>query len=239
MFYLLLSIIGSALISIIMRLSTNRVSARLSMLCANYFMCLSLAAAFSGFRVFPGGEEGLGGALGMGIFNGALYLSSFILLQYNTGKSGVVLSSVFMKLGLLVPMAASTLLFGEFPTGVQIAGFVIADISMGMLLLEAVVNHGLFGAFLEPIGSMVNGSMFNPKHPTADAQGFRQDFIDGLKEAALPCVRLPGGNFVSGFNWEYSVGPNRPKRLDLAWFTTETNEFGLHEFCDWWKKARA
>ena len=50
-------------------------------------------------------------------------------------------------------------------------------------------------------------------------------------------VRYPGGNFFSGFNWEDSVGPNRPKRLDLAWFTTESNAVGLHEFADWTKKA--
>ena len=55
----------------------------------------------------------------------------------------------------------------------------------------------------------------------------------------MPVVRYPGGNFVSGFNWEDSVGPRaqRPHRLDLAWFTTETNEVGLHEFADWCKKA--
>ena len=53
----------------------------------------------------------------------------------------------------------------------------------------------------------------------------------------VPVVLYPGGNFVSGFNWEDSVGPNRPKRLDLAWFTTETNEVGMHEFCDWCAKA--
>ena len=47
------------------------------------------------------------------------------------------------------------------------------------------ISPRLFGAFLEPIGSMVNGSMFNPKHPTADAQGMRQDFIVSLREAGL------------------------------------------------------
>jgi len=39
------------------------------------------------------------------------------------------------------------------------------------------------GAFLEPIGSMVNGSMYNPKHPAADSQGFRGDFFGALREA--------------------------------------------------------
>ena len=55
------------------------------------------------------------------------------------------------------------------------------------------ISGRLFGAFLEPIGSMVNGSMFNPKHPTADEQGLRRDFYEALKESGLPAVRLPGG----------------------------------------------
>ena len=48
-------------------------------------------------------------------------------------------------------------------------------------------------------------------------------------------VRYPGGNFVSSFRWEDSVGPqaDRPRRLDLAWHSVETNQFGLHEFVDW------
>lgn len=126
MVFLLLSILGSALISIIMRLSSNRVNARLSMLCANYFMCMTLAAAFSGFRVAPVGEDGFLGALGMGLGNGVFYLSSFILLQYNTRKAGVVLSSVFMKLGLLVPFILSVTVFREIPTALHICGFMLA-----------------------------------------------------------------------------------------------------------------
>ena len=60
-----------------------------------------------------------------------------------------------------------------------------------------------------------------------------------VRKLNVPIVRYPGGNFVSGFNWEDSVGPreHRPARLDLAWFTTETNEFGLHEFCNWSEKV--
>ena len=48
------------------------------------------------------------------------------------------------------------------------------------------ISGRLFGAFLEPIGSMVNGSMYNPKHPEADEQGLRKDFYSALKETGLP-----------------------------------------------------
>lgn len=101
------------------------------------------------------------------------------------------------------------------------------------------VDKRLYGSFIEHLGRAVYGGIYEPGHPTADEQGFRKDVIEMVKELGVPLVRYPGGNFVSGFNWEDSVGPRdqRPKRLDLAWFTTETNEVGMHEFADWAQEA--
>ena len=103
------------------------------------------------------------------------------------------------------------------------------------------ISPRLFGAFLEPIGSMVNGSMFNPKHPTADKEGMRRDFIDGRKEAGLPCVRLPGGNFVSGWDWKQSIGlkEGRKTALDMAWFQYVPNDVGHDEYLGWAEKVGA
>ena len=101
------------------------------------------------------------------------------------------------------------------------------------------IDPRIYGSFIEHLGRAVYGGIYEPGHPTADKNGFRQDVIRMVRDLGISVVRYPGGNFVSGFNWEDSVGPRdqRPKRLDLAWFTTETNEVGLHEFCDWAKKA--
>ncbi len=101
------------------------------------------------------------------------------------------------------------------------------------------IDPRLYGSFIEHLGRAVYGGIYEPGHPTADEKGFRRDVIDLVKKLNVPLVRYPGGNFVSGFNWEDSIGPvsDRPKRLDLAWMTTETNEVGLHEFCEWAKKA--
>ena len=101
------------------------------------------------------------------------------------------------------------------------------------------VDPRLYGSFIEHLGRAVYGGIYEPGHPTADENGFRRDVIDMVRRLGVPVVRYPGGNFVSGFNWEDSVGPRdeRPRRLDLAWFTTETNEVGLHEFVDWAKQT--
>ena len=103
------------------------------------------------------------------------------------------------------------------------------------------ISERLFGAFLEPIGSMVNGSMYNPKHPAADDQGFRKDFYEALKKTGLPAVRLPGGNFVSGWQWKDSIGSmeQRKTHLDTAWFQVIPNDVGHDEYLQWAEKAGA
>ncbi|WP_026504188.1 alpha-L-arabinofuranosidase C-terminal domain-containing protein [Butyrivibrio sp. NC3005] len=101
------------------------------------------------------------------------------------------------------------------------------------------ISNELFSAFLEPIGTMVNGTMFNPKHPTADDQGFRTDFIDALKKTDLPAVRMPGGNFVSAWQWKDSIGPKSERKvhLDPAWHQYITNEVGHDEYLQWAEKV--
>jgi alpha-N-arabinofuranosidase len=101
------------------------------------------------------------------------------------------------------------------------------------------VDKRIYGSFLEHLGRAIYGGIFEPGHSTADDQGFRQDVMQFVKNLHVPIVRYPGGNFVSGYNWEDGVGPvaDRPRKLDLAWRTTEPNLFGLNEFVDWCRKA--
>lgn len=103
------------------------------------------------------------------------------------------------------------------------------------------IDPRLYGSFIEHLGRAVYGGIYEPEHPMADELGFRKDVIELVRRLCIPIIRYPGGNFVSGFNWEDSIGPRemRPHRLDLAWFTTETNEVGLHEFFQWTQKVGA
>jgi len=100
-------------------------------------------------------------------------------------------------------------------------------------------DRRLFGAFIEHLGRCVYGGIFEPGHTTADANGFRQDVMALVRELSPTIIRYPGGNFVSGYNWEDGVGPpaQRPRRLDYAWFSTEPNTFGTNEFIDWCRAA--
>ncbi|OZM77337.1 alpha-N-arabinofuranosidase [Pseudonocardia sp. MH-G8] len=103
----------------------------------------------------------------------------------------------------------------------------------------APVPRRLFGSFVEHMGRCVYTGIYEPGHPKADADGLRTDVLDLVRELGPTVVRYPGGNFVSGYDWEDGVGPKeqRPRRLDRAWRSIETNEFGLGEFARWAKAA--
>jgi alpha-L-arabinofuranosidase len=103
----------------------------------------------------------------------------------------------------------------------------------------STLDRRVFGTFVEHLGRCVYGGIYEPGHATADKDGFRQDVLELTRELGVTIVRYPGGNFLSGYNWEDGVGPKdrRPTRLDLAWGSTETNEFGTNEFISWCRTA--
>lgn len=136
MIYLLLAILGSAMIPIVMRASSERISANLSMIAVNYLVCSVLGAICGGFALVTPEISGFAVSAGLGIINGVLYLGGLVLIQTNTRKNGVVLTSVFTKLGLLVPIVVSVLCFHEIPTWTQFAGFCLAVFAILLINLK-------------------------------------------------------------------------------------------------------
>ena len=103
----------------------------------------------------------------------------------------------------------------------------------------STLDRRLFGSFLEQLGRAIYTGIYEPASPRADSSGFRTDVTDEIRSMGVPIVRWPGGNFVSGYHWLDGVGPkrDRPRVLDRAWNTLETNQFGTNEFLTWCKLA--
>jgi alpha-N-arabinofuranosidase len=93
------------------------------------------------------------------------------------------------------------------------------------------VDPNIYSAFVEPTRA-VYGPIYDPSSPLADENGFRKDFIQLIKQLKIHALRWPGGNFVSGYDWEDGIGPKnqRPAKLDLAWHQIETNQMGTDEY---------
>lgn len=103
----------------------------------------------------------------------------------------------------------------------------------------AKIDPKLWGSFVEQGGRSVYEGLYQPDHPSADKDGFRQDVIDAVKKLGVSLVRFPGGNYVSDYDWRDGIGPkdSRPIRAELAWKSLDSNQFGLHEFIKWCRKV--
>lgn len=127
-----------------MRVGEGRAKNNISMLSVNYFICMILSVVYTGAgNLFQTGE-GFSTAIGLGVINGFFYIASLILFQNSVKQNGVVLSSIFMKLGIMMPLIISIVLFKEMPTVIQIIGFVIAITAIILInLKEKSIDDGI------------------------------------------------------------------------------------------------
>ena len=136
MLNLLLAIASSSLVSIVMRTSEKYTKGNHGMLAVNYIICVIMAAFYTGFgNLFPK-AEGIGFTLGLGTCTGILYLVGLLLVQLNIQKNGVVLSSIFQKLGLIVQVLISIIFFKEQPQLIQVLGIIICLVAVVMINFE-------------------------------------------------------------------------------------------------------
>ena len=137
MIYLILAVTSSMLVSVIMRVSEKHIHNNITMLASNYLMCSVLAAICTGtWNLFPVSAEGFSFSVGLGLISGLFYMGSFMLLQWNVKTNGIVLSSMFMKLGVMVPTLMAILVFGEVPKAVQVIGMIVALAAILLINLE-------------------------------------------------------------------------------------------------------
>ena len=116
-----------------------------------------------------------------------------------------------------------------------------AKISIDLNNSIGEIDRRIYGSFIEHLGRAVYNGIYEPSHKSADDMGFRGDVLELISQLNVPVVRYPGGNFVSGYNWEDGIGDKslRPQKLDLAWLCVETNQVGIDEFQEWAKRANA
>src|SRR5262249_20339696 len=99
------------------------------------------------------------------------------------------------------------------------------------------IDRNVWGSFLEVLGRAIYEGIYDPGNKLSDANGFRKDVMNEIRQLGVPIIRYPGGNFVSGYNWLNGIGPkeSRPRELDKAWNSINSNQFGTDEFMAWCK----
>lgn len=206
MLYLILAFFSSAMVSIFMRLSETKTSRSLGLLAVNYVVCALVAATEAGFGALLPSTPGIGLTLGLGAVNGFVYLAGFVLLQRNVSRSGVVLSSTFMKLGLLVTMVISIVFFGEQPSVLQMVGFALAV--GAIILINYKGGAGRFNPWLLVL--MVTGGLCDGMSKVYEEVGpsalSGQFLFYTFFVALLLCLALAAAKKQLPQKWEWLFG---------------------------------
>ncbi|MBO4385369.1 MAG: DMT family transporter [Clostridia bacterium] len=126
MLYLILAVLASSAVAVIMRFGEKHIKNNFAMFAANYIVCSAIAFLFMKDKNVFVYREGLPFTLVLGLISGCLYLTCFVLMKLNISKNGVMLATVFMKLGVLVPTGMAVAVFHETPSVFQIVGVVLA-----------------------------------------------------------------------------------------------------------------
>ncbi len=107
-----------------------------------------------------------------------------------------------------------------------------ASISVDAAQVRHTINPNIYGSFIEHIGRIIYGGIYEEGSKLSDEQGFRKDVLNAAREWGVPILRWPGGNFASGYHWEDGIGAkdSRPRRYNAAWYEEESNHFGTDEF---------
>lgn len=184
------------MIAIFMRISEDHTSAKMPKLAISYFTSMVLA----GTHMLLAGQSllarGSWAPALLGAIGGVLYLSAFLLLELNVSKNGIVLSSTFMKLGLLVPLIISLLFFNERPSLIQFAGVLLALAAIVLINLKSQDSIITFKLGL-PLLLIINGSadamskiyeQFGPAH-LSDQFLFYIFVMAALLSAALTMIK--------------------------------------------------
>jgi alpha-L-arabinofuranosidase len=136
--------------------------------------------------------------------------------------------------GLIAPaLLRKRLAFAQAPMRADATTHIYVDFRRAV----AELDRNMFGSFLEHLGRAIYDGIYDPGSAHSDANGFRKDLLEEIRTMRVPIIRYPGGNFVSGYNWLDGVGPvqNRPRTLDRAWNSMDSNHFGTNEFMAWCK----
>ena len=145
MIFLILAILSSSLVSVMMRIGSAKVKNNIGMLLANYITCTLLALCYALGKPLFSTDAAFTPAILLGMINGLLFLASFIIFQFNVQKNGVVLSSVFMKLGLILPLMVAILFFSEGLGFLQTVGLVLSFAAIVLINLSPEKSNGKIG----------------------------------------------------------------------------------------------
>ncbi|MGD9706874.1 MAG: EamA family transporter [Candidatus Delongbacteria bacterium] len=136
MIYLFLAVISSASIAIILKFSENRNLNRYAVTSANYVAAFTISLLMNFGVGKIQGESNLNGVMGLGAFAGLLYFLGFIFIQKSIKENGVGITGAVSKIGIILPVVLSMILWKEIPSSFQTAGVVLSIMAIVIINID-------------------------------------------------------------------------------------------------------
>ncbi len=129
MTFLIAGFISSALVSIVLKLTSRYEYDRYGMLTVNYLSGLIPFIISEVGNAMPSFDSALLQCFLFALLNGSLYIIGMVLNDMNVRKNGAILQATFSRLGIMVPTLVSIFFFKEMPTALQITGLVLVPVA--------------------------------------------------------------------------------------------------------------
>lgn len=162
------------MIPFVIKLSKGKAESNYGLYFCNYFMCLCLALVFNGeFKPLNYGND-MTPVLIVGAFTGIFYLLSLYYFDVCIQKSGIVVTTIFKKTQLIVPILISVFIFKHSMNTNQLIGIVLSLLAILVmnyqkgslskidnlgLLLIAVITGGMSDSFKNIFNEVCNTSL--------------------------------------------------------------------------------
>lgn len=135
MHFLLLKIASSVGMGLVLKRADTLRLPRLPLLRVNY----AVAAVLAFFGAVAFGQTGLSGrAAVLAVVVGALFVAGLLFWARAIAAAGLALSVVAMRLAIVVPVAASVLVWREQPSRLELLGSVAALVALGLVVSDVV-----------------------------------------------------------------------------------------------------
>lgn len=142
MFNLLLAIIFSAMIPVLMKYAHKKNLADEVILTFNYLIAISVSIVFTLIKLenytnlFTDSKSMIILST-VGTVTGLMYYSAFYFYQKSVRENGVSLSVAVGKMGIIIPMILSLILWHEIPAPLQWLGIVMSIVAIGIINIKA------------------------------------------------------------------------------------------------------
>ena len=124
--FLFLAILSSSLIAMILKFSESRNLNRYAVTSSNYVAAFTISLIMSVKEINPENKEGISSVLALGIFAGVLYFLGFIFIQKSIKENGVGITGAVSKIGIILPVVLSMILWKEIPNYMQSIGVIVS-----------------------------------------------------------------------------------------------------------------